>query len=164
MEQSNRKQRLTTRQRRYAELMSLGDKSGAECARLAGYAETCAARIAVTNDRIPAVQALIQEHRKKVAERNELSEDWIIQRLMNEAENGDTGGSRVGALNILSKIKGMQLDRQEVQQVTSFADEIRAAQKERDAKAVQEPETLADQIKAAQRARNNVVALEKDAG
>ena len=75
--------------------------------------------------------AEVERHRAQIAEKHELSESWIIERLKHEAQHAESDGARVSALNTLAKTRGMLLDKQQIQQVESCVDEIKRAREER---------------------------------
>ena len=70
----------------------------------------------------------------EIACRNALSEDWVIQRLVDLADNADTSASQIRALDLLGRHLRMFGTDNNRGENASYADEL---------------ESLADEIKAA---------------
>ena len=125
-----RKRAVSTRQRRYAELVATGTISRAEAARQAGYAPSGARKAAYVNDNTAEVVRLINAHKEGYAIEHDLTVEMIISDLKDEALNGDSSASRVRAWGLLGKYLGMFLDRTKIEHVTSYADELEGLQAE----------------------------------
>ena len=90
------------------------DFDGAAAARRAGYSERSAH---VTASRILSdakAQERIAELSGEAVERNDITVDWILERLRPEALNAATDGARVRALELLGKYHAIFVDRQKV--------------------------------------------------
>ena len=121
---------LTLRQIKFAEIMAVGNVSGAEAARQAGYAASNARRASHVNLKQPQVLRLIEDLRDAHARRNELSADMVIEGLLELAHCADSSAARVRSWELLGKTLGMFTDRTQIEQVTTFADEIESLQDE----------------------------------
>lgn len=105
---------LTTQQLTFVEEY-LFDLNAKRAARRAGYAPATAARLL----RKPHIRAAIKRRMDERKERLKLSEEYVINRLIKEAEyEGEAGNAtaRVRALELLGKHLGMFWDRQETVQ------------------------------------------------
>ena len=121
---------LTLRQIKFAEIMAVGNVSGAEAARQAGYAASNARRASHVNLKQPQVLRLIEDLRDAHARRNELSADMVIEGLLELAHYADSSAARVRSWELLGKTLGMFTDRTQIEQVTTFADELESLQDE----------------------------------
>lgn len=103
---------LTPKQRKFVEIyVATGNAS--QSAREAGYSKRTAHRMGQENLQKPAISRAIAAETKKATERNELTQDWVINGLMSEAEFRDTGSShsaRVKAFEVCAKILAMTTD------------------------------------------------------
>ena len=72
--------------------------------REAGYSEDLVQRSQENIFRNPAVIAEVEKRRKKIMQRNALTEDWIVQRLM------DIAGSSVGELLVIDEAGNPHID------------------------------------------------------
>ena len=79
---------VTTRQERFAELISLGTLSDVEAARQAEYSAKGARASAQQNHGHPAVASLIEEKSGAVSEHLKVTREMVLQGLLNEAQNG----------------------------------------------------------------------------
>jgi phage terminase small subunit len=107
---------LTAKQARFVEEY-LVDCNGAAAARRAGYSVHRADRQAQENLRKPAVAAAISEAQAKRAERMEITADWVLERLREEATRHGPDSSqaaRVRALQLLGLHLGLFTKRVEV--------------------------------------------------
>jgi phage terminase small subunit len=89
------------------------DLNATQAAIRAGYSEKTAAEMGYENLNKPQIAEAIAKAQGKVAERAELSQDWVVSRLRAEAERMDedaTQGGRVRALELLGKHIGMFSD------------------------------------------------------
>ncbi len=121
---------LTLRQIKFAEIMAVGNVSGAEAARQAGYAASNARRASHVNLKQPQVLRFIEDLRDAHARRNELTADMVIEGLLELAHYADSSAARVRSWELLGKTLGMFTDRTQIEQVTTFADEIESLQDE----------------------------------
>ena len=121
---------LTLRQIKFAEIMAVGNVSGAEAARQAGYAGSNARRASHVNLKQPQVLRFIEDLRDAHARRNELSADMVIEGLLELAHYADSSAARVRSWELLGKTLGMFTDRTQIEQVTTVADEIESLQDE----------------------------------
>ncbi|MGB1007666.1 MAG: terminase small subunit [Thalassobaculaceae bacterium] len=124
---------LTLRQRRYCELVALGNTSRAEAARQAGYSPSGARNAAFKNHQQPQVIALIDELKAGHAADHEITVEMVLTGLKQEAQFGDSSASRVRAWECLGRYLSMFVDRTSIE-TRSYADEL---------------ESLSDEIKAA---------------
>ena len=121
---------LTLRQIKFAEIMAVGNVSGAEAARQAGYAASNARRASHVNLNKPQVLRFIEDLRDAHARRNELSADMVTEGLLKLAHHADSSAARVRAWELLGKTLGMFIDKTQIEQVTTFADELESLQDE----------------------------------
>ena len=121
---------LTLRQIKFAEIMAVGNVSGAEAARQAGYAGSNARRASHVNLKQPQVLRFIEDLRDAHARRNELSADMVTEGLLKLAHHADSSAARVRAWELLGKTLGMFIDKTQIEQVTTFADELESLQDE----------------------------------
>ena len=121
---------LTLRQIKFAEIMAVGNVSGAEAARQAGYAASNARRASHVNLKQPQVLRFIEDLRDAHARRNELSADMVTEGLLKLAHHADSSAARVRAWELLGKTLGMFIDKTQIEQVTTFADELESLQDE----------------------------------
>ena len=87
---------VTTRQERFADLISLGTLSDVEAARQAGYSTKGARASAQQNRAHPAVASLIGKKSAMVAKRLKLTREIVLRGLLYEAQNGNTSSARPG--------------------------------------------------------------------
>ena len=73
---------------------------------------------------------MIEELQDGHARRNELSADMVIEGLLELAHYADSSAARVRSWELLGKTLGMFTDRTQIEQVTTFADEIESLQDE----------------------------------
>ena len=107
---------LTAKQARFVQEY-LVDCNGAAAARRAGYSGHRADRQAQENLRKPAVAAAIAGAQAKRAERTQITADWVLERLRDEATRQGEGSShtaRVRALQLLGLHFGLFTRRVEV--------------------------------------------------
>jgi phage terminase small subunit len=107
---------LTAKQARFVQEY-LVDCNGAAAARRAGYSVHRADRQAQENLRKPAVAAAIAEAQAKRAERTQITADWVLERLRDEATRqgeGSSAAARVRALHLLGIHFGLFARRVEV--------------------------------------------------
>ena len=86
--------------------------------------------MAYRNNRRPEVIALIEELQDGYAAAAEVSRAEVIALLKKEALHCDSASARVRALELLGKSIGMFTDRTQIEQVTTFADELESLQDE----------------------------------
>lgn len=122
---------MTPKQQRFAEEY-LVDLNATQAAIRAGYSEKTAYSIGQENLNKPEIQQAISDARVKRSERTEITQDWIIDRLVENVERAmqaepvlDDKGNRTGeyvyqgnvanrALELLGKHQGMFIDRQQI--------------------------------------------------
>lgn len=95
----------------------LVDLNASHAAQRAGYSKKTARSIGWELLRKPEVAEAMREAMSTRAERTEITADWVLRRLREEADKseGDTTQSaRVQALQLLGKHLGMFVDRQEL--------------------------------------------------
>jgi phage terminase small subunit len=102
---------VTTRQERFAELISLGTLSDVEAARQAGYSAKGARASAQQNRGHPAVTSLIEEKSGVVSEHLKVTREMVLQGLLNEAQNGNTSSARTTAWTQVGRALGMFTDK-----------------------------------------------------
>ncbi|MEL6280820.1 MAG: terminase small subunit [Pseudomonadota bacterium] len=107
---------LTPKQRAFV-MAYVASGNATQAAISAGYSERTARAIGPENLQKPAIAEAIRVEAMRVATDMELSEKWVLERLMREATlDGDdaTHSARVTALATLSKCLGMQLDKKDL--------------------------------------------------
>jgi phage terminase small subunit len=102
---------LTLRQGKFLEEY-LKCRNGKQAALAAGYAENCAAAIAVKNLTIPAIASKIREVTERNIVKSEVDAAFVIRELKRVAEQEDVAQStKVRALELIAKHLGMLEDR-----------------------------------------------------
>jgi phage terminase small subunit len=110
---------LTTRQRKFAELVVEGIFSNAECARRAGFAKKAAATYAdklLNGVDYPHVAALVEEMREERRRRYGVTLDGQLKRLYDLSRGAEEAGQFAAAINsekIRSSLGGLTVDRRE---------------------------------------------------
>lgn len=108
---------LTEKQKRFVEEY-LVDLNGADAARRAGYSVKTANEQAVRLLANISVQEEIQKAQQLRAQRTEIDQDYILNRLRKEAEltprEGASHAARIRALELLGKHLGMFADKHEI--------------------------------------------------
>lgn len=111
---ARRNRPLTMKEQRFVQHY-LETWNGHESARVAGYSVNCAAKPERILRQAP-VRAAIEAKRREIEERFEqrINETYIVSQLVREVEERAdmTPASRVAALGLLAKIKGIVIDRQ----------------------------------------------------
>ena len=115
---------VSNRQRRFAELVSLGTLSDAEAARQAGYSPSSARVSAYYNRHSPAVAELIETESEAVANKFEITREEVIGALKKEMHHGSTSNARIAAAVALGKSLGMFTQKAEVENAPALADEL----------------------------------------
>jgi len=121
----DKEERLTGKQEAFAQLVAKGSML-VEAYREAGYMPNgsdktqweAASRLMANSKvlaRVKQIQADIEEDRRTIERRRE---EYVLKRLQEEAEQADTDGSRVRALELLGKTIGMFTDRVETDDKT----------------------------------------------
>ena len=108
-------QRLSKQRQRFVDAIVEG-KSGAEAAREANYAERSARQIANRLLTKADIRDAIEERNAIAVQNAELSQEWVIERLMKEAtrvDDNSTHAGRVSALGLLTKRVGGFTDKHE---------------------------------------------------
>lgn len=107
---------LTPRRKRFVEeYVRLGN--GTQAAANAGFSPKTAKSQATQLLKEDVVMSAITTAREELAERNRLDADFVVTRLMREADAegaGSTHAGRVQALGMLGKILGLFVDRHEI--------------------------------------------------
>lgn len=123
---------LNLRQRAFVDAYVANGGNAEEAAKAAKYSPKNASHYGAQLLKLPRVSTAIDSLRPKVAPpKIKISKDDIIQRLLKEADEGETSNARTTALMGIAKIEGMIVDKNETKQVESFAEEIKAAQARR---------------------------------
>jgi phage terminase small subunit len=115
--------KLTVRQIRFVEEYSV-DMNATQAAVRAGYSQKTASRIGPELLGKTWVRDAVNDQLAKASSRNALSVDWIVRRLMDEADDFGpraSSSSRVRALELLGKYAGIFVERRE----ESFASQLR---------------------------------------
>lgn len=73
----------------------------------AGYSERSAAQTGCKLLKEPKVQEFINSNRQKLIDKAEISAEWVIQRLKEEAASAENPSARVKALDLLAKHLGI---------------------------------------------------------
>ena len=119
------KDRLTAKQEAFAQLVAKGSML-VEAYREAGYMPNgsdktqweAASRLMANSKvlaRVKQLQADMEEDRRTIERRRE---EYVLKRLQEEAEQADTDGARVRALELMGKTIGMFTDRVETDDKT----------------------------------------------
>ena len=115
---------VSCRQRRFAELVSIGTLSDAEAARQAGYSPTSARVSAYHNRRSPAVATLIEAESEVVANQFEITREEVIGALKREMCQSSSSNARIAAAVALGKSLGMFTQKIQVDDTPTLADEL----------------------------------------
>ena len=121
----DKEERLTGKQEAFAQLVAKGSML-VEAYREAGYMPNgsdktqweAASRLMANSKvlaRVKQIQADIEEDRRTIERRRE---EYVLKRLQEEAEQADTDGARVRALELMGKTIGMFTDRVETDDKT----------------------------------------------
>ena len=124
----DKEERLTGKQEAFAQLVAKGSML-VEAYREAGYMPNgsdktqweAASRLMANSKvlaRVKQIQADIEEDRRTIERRRE---EYVLKRLQEEAEQADTDGARVRALELMGKTIGMFTDRVETDDKTERA-------------------------------------------
>lgn len=87
------------------------DSNGTQAAIRAGYSPRTANEQASQLLAKLNIQQEVARLRNTVAAQCELTAEWVIRRLMDEALHGDKPSARVKALELLARTRGMLIDR-----------------------------------------------------
>lgn len=104
--------RLTELQKRFA-IAYAAHPEAANAAKEAGYSEKSAKHLGWRLLHNPLVMELVDKYRLKRMERCEVSADWLVKRLKEEAEPSevnDQPSARVRSLELLGKMSGVLRD------------------------------------------------------
>jgi len=112
------------RQRRFAQLVSIGTLSDAEAARQAGYSPASARVSAYHNRRSPAVATLIKAESEFVANQFEITREEVIGALKREMYHSSASNARIAAAVALGKSLGMFTQKVQVDDIPTLADEL----------------------------------------
>lgn len=124
----DKEERLTGKQEAFAQLVAKGSML-VEAYREAGYMPNgsdktqweAASRLMANSKvlaRVKQLQADMEEDRRTIERRRE---EYVLKRLQEEAEQADTDGARVRALELMGKTIGMFTDRVETDDKTERA-------------------------------------------
>jgi phage terminase small subunit len=108
--------RLSAKKLKYADMILQGH-SGAEAARLAGYAERHARGTAYRLSKDPALSALIAERRNEIAERNAITVDSMLEQLSDDRQFAKETGNATAAVRateLTAKLAGLLIERRDV--------------------------------------------------
>lgn len=147
---------LTIKQKRFVDnYVTLGNAS--EAVIQAGYATKNKNRMGSKMLQQPKIKAAIDERLQEERERNELTADLVIQKLMNivDATETDNPTAALRGLELLGKHLGLYRDRQEISGPDGGAIEMDQRQTE----SIQELHNSLDRL--ASRNKDNVVELKK---
>ena len=123
---------LNLKQRAFVDGFVSNGGNATQAALAAGYSSKSIPSYASVLQKDPRVLKAIDTLRPKPEPAKiKISKDDIIQRLLKEADEGETSNARTTALMGIAKIEGMIVDKNETKQVESFAEEIKAAQAKR---------------------------------
>lgn len=103
---------LNARQQRFV-TEYLVDQNGTKAAIRAGYSQKTAAMIATENLRKPNIAAAVTAGMAKLAQRTEVTQEWVVRRLQEESVfygEGASQSARVRAAELLGKHTGMFTD------------------------------------------------------
>jgi phage terminase small subunit len=103
---------LTPKQRKFVQIY-VATGNATQSAKDAGYSKRTAYRTGNDNLKKPQIARAIAAETKKATERNELTQDWVIQGIMREADFKDAGAShsaRVKAFEVAARILSMMTD------------------------------------------------------
>lgn len=103
---------LNPRQAHFVEEYLSNGYNATQAALAAGYSPDTAYSQGHDNLKHPEIARLINERKQSLAERCGLTDDWIVKQLLEEATStapGTTGASRIRALELLAKVRGMSV-------------------------------------------------------
>lgn len=107
------KKELTPKQQRFVEEYRV-DLNATQAAIRAGYSAKTAGQIGDENLKKPQIAAAVESAMEERAQKIKLTAEWVITRLMREAEyfgDGATQSARVSALGLLGKHLAMFTDK-----------------------------------------------------
>lgn len=108
-----KKQGLTSLQERFVDEYMV-DMNAAAAVKRAGYNTTAAAQMGLKVLRTPKVAEEVARRLEKKRERTELTENYVINRLVNIAEQTEKDTDKLRALELLGRSLGIFRDRQEI--------------------------------------------------
>lgn len=120
---------LTDKQARFVQEYLI-DCNGTQAAIRAGYSKRTARDIAAENLAKPNIAEAIAKRQAKVATKAEVTQEWVIAKLRQAADeclgDGDKRNAAAGikAVELLGKHLGMMVDRQQVEQSGTLTVEI----------------------------------------
>ena len=91
------------------------DWNATQAAVRAGYSERTAQEQASRLLSKVMIKDRVDELAEQAAERNEITVDWVLERLTKESLTAKTDGARVRALELVGKYLAMFVDRQQVE-------------------------------------------------
>ena len=103
---------LTDKQQRFVQEYTI-DSNATQAAIRAGYSENTASEIGWENLRKPQIDEAIRQIRMEMAQRHGVTQDFIINGLVEEATVGQQPSARVRSYELLGKHMGMFIERQE---------------------------------------------------
>lgn len=104
---------MNIRQQKFAEGLVAG-KTQTQAAIDAGYSEKSATVQGSIMFRNPDIQRYVQAHRAAAGDKAEVSLEWVLKKLAEEARNAPDAGDRIKALETLGKALGAFVERSEV--------------------------------------------------
>lgn len=114
---------LTPKQQRFVEEYLI-DLNATQAAIRAGYSAKRADVIGYENLLKPVIQEAVQAKREEQSRRTQITADWVLTRLREEAMPGDATGfapARVKALELLGKHLELFTDKQKTEQHTRIS-------------------------------------------
>jgi phage terminase small subunit len=98
---------ITPKQQAFINAYIANGGQGSQAAIAAGYSPKDSRNAAYRMLKLPKIQQRLVEDRERQLERLALDADWIVAKLMKEAENAESDASRVRALELLGKVVGV---------------------------------------------------------
>jgi phage terminase small subunit len=118
--------RLSQKKLRYVDALLEGH-SGAEAARIAGYASKSARSVAYSLSKDPAVAKLVAERRAEIAERNAITVDSMLEQLNDDrafAKETGNATAAVRATELTAKLAGLLIEKRDVRALGALKIEL----------------------------------------
>lgn len=98
---------ITPKQQSFIQHYLANGRNGTQAAISAGYAPRSAAVTASELLKMDKIRKRMEPQEREERERLALDGDWVVHRLMKEADNAPSDAARIRALELLGKVEGI---------------------------------------------------------